>query len=165
MNNFERKLEHLHEETFLGLEFVNMICGKYIGGGSTRMVYEYRLDPRYVVKVEYAEATFGDNIIEWRIWDNVKHTTDGTKDWFAECLHISPNGRILVQRRTNPLHTKHENKLPEKIPAWFTDIKRDNFGWIGNQVVCHDYAYCLERFGYFALKNKWLNFKHQLDNH
>lgn len=153
------KLSYL-EDPILSLEIISSLCGELIGQGCYRDVYEYEIDPRYVIKVENSDGD-GSNWVEWRIWHTVKHTTDGTKDWFAPCSWISDNGRLLLQRKTQPLYSR-EKHIPEKIPAYFTDIKDSNFGWIGKQLVAHDYSLCLERFGYFALKNKMQPFKSKL---
>jgi len=40
---------------------------------------------------------------------------------------------------------KPNKPRPKEIPDFFTDIKWDNFGWIGNKFVCHDYGF-LYRF-------------------
>ena len=163
LQNLNRKLRYLNDVPTIGLEIIDFICGDFLGSGIHREVYDYNLDPKYVVKIDISEEC-GDNSIEWRIWNNVMHTTDGTKNWFAPCSWISTNGRIMLQRKTKPLYDKFKN-IPEKIPAYFTDIKPDNFGWIGNQIVAHDYAYCLERFGYFALNKKMQPFKKIVSNY
>lgn len=59
------------------------------------------------------------------------------KDWFAPVKWISPNGRILVMRKTEE---KPDKKRPDKVPDFLWDVKVDNFGWIGNNLVCHDYG-------------------------
>jgi len=163
MKDFKRKVDLIEKNPEIALEAIDLVCDEFIGSGCSRDVYVYGLDPRWVIKIAHSDQE-GDNWIEWRIWHNVKHTTDGTKDWFAPCSWISENGRILIQKRTKPLYSR-EKHIPEKIPAYFTDIKSDNFGWIGRRLVCHDYAHCLERFGYFALKNKMQHFKKILDQH
>ena len=141
-------------------DLIDLFCGEYIGSGTTRSVYVFRYDPEWVIKIENDNAC-GDNWAEWRVWSTVCHTTDGTKDWFAECGWISTGGKVMLQRRTKPLSTR-EKHIPEKIPAWFTDIKEDNFGWIGKKLVCHDYSLCIERFSYFALKpSKLIKFNYE----
>lgn len=52
----------------------------------------------------------------------------------------------MLQRKTKPIYT-----LPETLPSYFSDIKPDNFGMIGKQIVAHDYAFSLDRF--IALTN------------
>ena len=140
----------VQDRPFTNLDFIDLFCGEHLGSGVSRDVYVYQIDPRWVIKIETPDSE-GDNWAEWRVWNTVKYTTDGTKDWFAPCDWISRAGRVMLQKRTKPIETK-EKKIPEKIPAFFTDVKDSNFGWIGNQLVCHDYSHCIERFGYFALK-------------
>lgn len=115
-------------------DFIAMICGEHIGGGQYRAVYEHKLDPELVVKIE-AEGTFC-NVEEWRIWSEVRSIPQAAR-WFAPCEAISPGGTILIQRRTTPVQLK---RLPERIPYFFTDLKVGNWGRIGRRVVCHDYA-------------------------
>ncbi len=133
-------------------DFIGFFCGDYIGSGTTRSVYNFKYDSNWVIKIENGNAE-GDNWAEHRIWESIKYTTDGTKEWFAECGKISTNGKIMLQRKTKPLVSKY-SKIPDKIPVWFTDLKLDNFGWIGNQVVCHDYSFSLEIFGAIATRSK-----------
>lgn len=134
------KLQY-REDTVLTLELFSFLLGDYIGSGIHRDVYEYPLDDKYVIKVENKEG-WGENWAEFRIWQTVKGSEYAK--WFAESTWISSNGRVLMQRKTKPIWNS-KKKLPEKIPHFFTDIKEDNFGWIGNQLVCHDYSFCLER--------------------
>jgi len=68
----------------------------------------------------------------------------------------------MQQRKTQPLYSRHEKHIPDKIPAFFTDVKPDNWGWIGNQLVCHDYAHCLEKFTRVGLNNKMQPTKNKL---
>lgn len=148
----QTKFDYLVNRPEIGMEIINFVCGDLIGQGCYRDVFEYNLDDKFVVKI-CRENDASDNYVEWRIWNSVKYTTDGTKDWFAPCEWISTNGRVLLQRRTQPLSTK-EKLIPEKIPAYFTDVKAANFGWIGNKLVAHDYSHCLEKFGSFATNRK-----------
>jgi len=30
---------------------------------------------------------------------------------------------------------------PREVPEFFSDLKYDNWGWIGNKFVCHDYGF------------------------
>ena len=114
-------------------DFFFTFCGDLIGQGAFREVYEYALDPTYVVKIETAARSFS-NIQEWLIWNEVKWTPEVAK-WLAPCKLISPSGSILVQKRTRPA-----KNFPEKMPSWMTDFKRTNFGMLGSQFVAHDYG-------------------------
>ena len=72
---------------------------------------------------------------------NCIRTLPWLKDWHHK---YSDNGLIMMQRKTEEF-SKKEKKLPKKIPNYFTDVKQSNFGWIGNQLVCHDYSFALEK--------------------
>jgi hypothetical protein len=54
-------------------------------------------------------------------------------------LH-SPNGRVLIMRKTEPAP---KTAYPEKMPAFFSDFKRSNYGLLEGRLVCHDYGTCL----------------------
>jgi hypothetical protein len=124
--------------TFAHKELVQTMCGKLLGAGAARQVYENLLDPNMVFKFETEHGSF-QNIIEWETWDRVKATAHAK--WFAPCIAISPCGGLLVQRRTTPAAFH-----PEQIPAFFTDLKCTNFGVLFNadntpgHFVCHDYG-------------------------
>jgi len=92
------------------------------------------VDTTLVVKIEKYEAYF-QNVKEWAIWKEVEHTP--LAKWFAPCTHISNDGKILLQKK---VEIGRKKDYPEKIPSFFNDIKIDNFGFIGNQLVCFDYG-------------------------
>lgn len=114
-------------------DFCKMFCGKQIGYGVYRQVFEHKYDDSLVIKVEYADTTFFANAQEWAVWKEMSDT-DLAK-YFAPCVDISENGLILIQKKTKPLR-----KYPEMIPAFFTDTKRSNYGSINGKFCCHDYA-------------------------
>lgn len=132
-------------------EIFDMVLGEHIGSGSFRDVFHYSVDPSYVIKVENSKG-FGENWAEWRIWNAVQHTEYAK--WFAPTKSISENGKVLMQKKTKSFYSRSDKSVPDKIPAFFTDVKPDNFGWIGNQLVCHDYSHCLEMFSSFGLTKK-----------
>ena len=141
--------------TPIALDFVTSICGHYIGSGSYRSVFDYNLDDRYVVKIEPCNTNC--NMVEYMIWDEVKgliNNLEWVKKWFAPVKWISPNGRILIMRKTTQ---KPNKKMPEKIPAFLWDIRADNFGWIGKNFVCHDYGqfYNMIHYPKKMVKAKW----------
>lgn len=110
----------------------NLLCDDKIGYGASREVYSSRVLPDCVIKVETGIGKF-QNILEWETWDRVSQTEFAK--WFAPCEWISPNGVILIMKKTLPAH-----KYPDKIPAFFTDTKRTNFGVYKGNFVCHDYG-------------------------
>jgi hypothetical protein len=109
-----------------------LLCGRHIGKGAFRNVFECGFDPSLVVKVESEQRSFS-NVMEWEVWHSVVETE--FEKWFAPVVQISPNGSVLLQRRTTPVL-----KWPERIPSFFTDIKRANFGMFNGNFVCHDYG-------------------------
>lgn len=119
-------------------DFVTSICGKFIGSGVYRSVFEYNLDSRFVVKIEPRNTNC--NIVEHMIWDEVRglcNDMEWIKNWFAPVEWISQNGCILLMRKTTQVSNKER---PEKVPKFFCDVHLNNFGWIGKNYVCHDYG-------------------------
>lgn len=123
-----------HDDNVVHRDAFRMLTGKRLGGGMSREVYECELFPDCVVKVEDS-AGFFQNVIEWETWSRVRGTA--YERWFAPCRWISPNGSILIMARTTELR---EHELPKRMPVFLTDFKRQNYGRLGRQVVCHDYG-------------------------
>lgn len=113
-------------------------CGPLIAQGLNRDVYECKHDPKWVVKIQRTQNF--DNIIEWKIWNAFYHAPDHRK-WFADCLTTTESGLVLIQKRVT--HGAIED-YPKKVPAYFTDFKIQNYGWIGKRFVCCDYSNSLE---------------------
>lgn len=119
-------------------DLITSLCGKRLGSGYYRAVHEYNMDNRYVIKLE--DGASSCNMTEYLMWKELEHLCGDlawVKKWFAPVKWISPNGRVLVMRKTSE---KPDKKRPEKVPNFLWDVKWDNFGWIGNQFVCHDYG-------------------------
>lgn len=116
-------------------EFIDTFCGKLIGHGYSRQVYEYKLDSSLVIKIETCinVSKYFQNVIEYDTWINIKDT-DLSK-WFAPCVYISYNGNVLIQKKTNPV-----KKYPDMIPIFLTDTKKQNYGMYKGKFVCHDYG-------------------------
>lgn len=120
--------------TTIAKDLFSLICGPKIGQGAFREVYASNTNPKVVVKFEGREGNF-DNIIEHEVWQRIQNTEFAR--WFAPVRHISACGTILVQDRTEPLAM---SELPARIPAFFTDLKRQNWGRLNGKIVCHDYG-------------------------
>lgn len=113
----------------------NLLCGDKLGSGIHRQVFSCRLRPELVVKVENAEWRYFANVYEQRIWDTAPKEV---RKWLAPCEYLSPDGRILLQRRCDPVPIDY--KLPKMLPKCFSDIKISNFGILNGSLVCLDYA-------------------------
>lgn len=120
----------------------NLLCDDFIARGVYRDVFSCRLNPDWVVKVELDKGSWRSfaNVHEHKFWDENQFYPK-VADWLAPCRFISPDGRILIQDRARI--AKASDNLPEAIPAFFTDLKPSNFGWIGERFVCVDYAFHL----------------------
>lgn len=130
-------------------DLILSLCGKKIGSGTYRTVYNYNFHEKYVIKLEPNNTDC--NVSEYILWDEIqglKGDLAWVKDWFAPVLWMSPNGKILVMEKTseNPKNKKLER--PREVPAFFTDLKYDNWGWIGNRFVCHDYGFLFKFIKY-----------------
>lgn len=118
-------------------EAFNLMCGELIGTGISRKVFDCRLKPGYVVKVEEGSHSF-ENVAEWLTWQEVVFTK--ASKWFARCEWISPNGRILIMERTRPALRAER---PRRVPTWASDLKLSNWGvavFQDQHFVCHDYG-------------------------
>ena len=114
-------------------------CGELIASGLNRDVYECKHDANWVVKIQ--KTTNFDNVLEYKLWDAYYHAPE-YKKWLAECLTITETGLVLYQRK---VEHKSIEFYPDKVPCWFTDFKIQNFGWIGKNFVCCDYAGSFDR--------------------
>jgi hypothetical protein len=114
-------------------------CGKHLGGGIGREVFALRGDTSKVLK--FGCNAGNQNIIEYELW-NVVESNKKLAPWFAPCYDISGLGLWMLQARTHPIE---KADLPKKVPAIFTDLKAENWGWLNNRPVCHDYGTVLCR--------------------
>lgn len=116
----------------------NLLChDKPIGSGAFREVFVCRLNNDWVVKVEkdHDWRNF-QNVLEMNIWSEFREVKS-VAQWLAPCRFMSPNGRILIQDRCAPLRA---DEMPNKLPAFLTDVKYENFGKLNGRVVCVDYG-------------------------
>lgn len=120
------------------LDFLNLLAGRQLGrGGMSRKVFELPLNEKYAVKIEEGDGMF-QNVMENEFWNTVEHTKQAK--WFAPVHSISPNGRVLIMRKTEPAPS---SAYPKMMPAFFTDFKKSNYGLLDGRLVCHDYGTCL----------------------
>lgn len=115
----------------------NMLCGKLLGEGIHRSVFECNIRPDLVVKVENENRRYFANVFEQQFWDSYQYC-DAVKKWLAPCEFLSPDGRILLQKKCDPVPDSY--KLPKVMPEFLTDLKRANFGLLDGRLVCVDYA-------------------------
>ncbi len=131
----------------------NLLCGDKIGEGVHRTVFACRLHDDLVVKVE-AEPAFRyfANVLEMKFWSDADKWMRG---WLAPCRYLSPDGRILLQDRCDPVPSDFDFVMPERVPAFLTDLKRGNFGMLKGNLVCVDYAMVIPAYGRCMKKADW----------
>lgn len=115
-------------------DFINLFCDKLIGSGSARYVYDCSMDKTVVIKVETGAESF-QNQMEWKLWNEVKDTP--FEKYFAPCVHISPCGTVLIQKKVEMIPKKD---YPDRVPHFFYDRKYQNYGLYEKRFVCFDYG-------------------------
>jgi hypothetical protein len=123
------------DHRFRGLD--TLVLGDKLGNGISRDVFVFKVNEEFVVKVEHEDSGLFQNVTEWALWDALQYDKE-LSQLFAPCHQISDCGRFLLQKRVKqPL--AHE-KLPKKLPCFFTDTKVENFGMLNGRVVACDYG-------------------------
>ena len=119
--------------------FMEMFISRHpIGVGASRVVFPLWMDfgknenKDLVIKIAY-EKDVSFNVNEYETWQAVVHTEHSK--WFAPVISMSKCGKLLIQKRTEPITIP-----PEKIPAYMTDVKLSNWGMLNGKPVCHDYG-------------------------
>lgn len=141
VNISSHEVELFKGDWFLLPDLFDFMCGKNVGNGNYRSVYECGFDSTLVVKIEKCSApdkSFGFyNVAEWDVWHNINRRYKEYAKFLAPCIRISQCGRLLLQQKTIPVLRED---LPKKIPYFLADTKIENWGKIGKKIVCHDYA-------------------------
>lgn len=114
-------------------DLVNLVCGEKIAQGAYRTVFEYRINPAWVIK--HDNRNNHSNIFEHALWNEMIGTK--LEQWLAPVEWISDDGYWLIQRRTEPIR---RDELPAQVPAIFCDMKLENWGMLDGRPVCHDYG-------------------------
>lgn len=130
----QEHVERCFQHNQLALEAFGFLCGDYVGQGAFRTVFEYGPDPSKVVKVELGDQSF-HNVMEHYVWQRVKDCDHAR--WFAPVLHISPCGSILLMEKAEDMLSSH---LPDRVPAYLTDMAPRNWGRYKGRPVCRDYG-------------------------
>lgn len=137
-------------------DLIKVLVGKRIDGGQFREVFEYGPNPKkWVIKIATHELS--SNVVEAKVWYEAQGLNSDlqiVKDWLAPVKFISPDSRVLVMRRTQPIEMKD---LPKKLPSFVNwDVKPENFGMLDGRLVCHDYG-CFYQWIDFDTKMSKLN--------
>lgn len=114
-----------------------LLCGKKLGDGFNRNVYECNIMEDWVVKIERSDSDDFANVRERAFWREYEGDKTISK-WLAPCGDISNDGRIMLQRKVQPLPKGYV--VPRTLPEFLTDVKLSNFGLLDGKLVCVDYA-------------------------
>jgi hypothetical protein len=131
-------------------DLMDMMAGEFLGAGIYRSVYNFLPDPTLVLKVETDPSSFA-NIREYQMWSTYSYDKKLSK-WFAPCVHLSPRGQFLLQKKVGPIDGR---KMPDKVPAMIEDGHLGNWGIYEDRVVCCDYGN--NRSHNIAAKAKFVN--------
>lgn len=148
----------IRKDLALNLDMLGSILGKEIGEGYSRKVFEHRQDSSLVIKLATCSEGVLSNCTEATLWlDHIVYlrgNLEWVKNWFAPVTYVSPNYNVLIMKKTEQ---KPHKKRPSEVPNFMSDVKSDNFGWIGNKFVCHDYGFIS---GFLNYKNKFKKVSH-----
>lgn len=123
-----------HFQSTLSKDVRDMLIGESIAYGAHRHVFNHASDATLVVKLEDIAKHFY-NVNEWQAWERIRYTPFAK--WFAPCVDISPCGTVLLMKKAKAVTAE---ELPKLVPAFFTDLKAENWGKLGKRFVCVDYG-------------------------
>lgn len=132
-----RELDLFKSDYLLLGDMLTLFLGGNIGEGTTRVVYNYPPDKRYVIKIDKELKGF-NNIREYELWNDLKYMDHKSLEFLAPIYQISEGGKWMLQRKTTPI--KDFKHFPKRIPGFLNDVKIENWGMLGGKLVCHDYA-------------------------
>jgi hypothetical protein len=118
------------------LRYIEGLIGEEIGRGRTRRVFTVKDDLQFVIKQDISEE--GANAAEYANYKMACFL--GFREWLAPVVFLSQNGKYLVQFKCEKIRKEDIEKMPKKVPSFFKDLKRHNWGFFGGQFVCFDYA-------------------------
>lgn len=134
----------------------NLLCDDFIATGTYRSVYTCRLNPAWVVKVELDKGDWRSfaNVLEHELWTKNQYC-ERVARWLAPCRFLSTDGRILIQDKATIAKDHQIDELPKELPAFLTDLKPSNFGWIDGKFVCVDYSMHIDNISTKLKKVNW----------
>lgn len=128
----------------VAMDLLDLVIGERIGYGAYREVFEYALNPEWVIKIARSDEGIHHNILEFKFYQNLD---EQERKHFATIEWMSPGGNAIIQQRVDPipLQVDLELELPD---VW--DIKRENMGYVKGVPVIVDLG--LTQFEKYSLK-------------
>ena len=114
---------------------ISFFLGEKLGSGCYRDVFDFFWNKNYVIKIAISTEGRQENLLESRIHDCMLETN--YIKHFAKVLGVSASGEFLIMEKAEK---RPPSQYPEKVPHFFSDLKYDNYGWIGKRFVCFDYG-------------------------
>ncbi len=128
-------IDAIMNNSIVSTEFFRAMLGDLIGEGRDRYVFQSITNKNEVIKFDMSACN--SNVLEWDCWLAVKNNPKISK-WFAPVVKMSPCGRVLIMKKADM--NRDREKYPKLLPDFFDDVKYNNFGYIGKQIVCVDYG-------------------------
>lgn len=120
------------------------ICGKLLGKGKTRRVFEHKENSLWVIKVQKKQSKY-NNKVEWNFWNAIKDKEFSCL--FCPCISLNLEGDLIMMRceKAKPtiadrmtINLKIRNALGPKPK----DVMRQtNFGILDGNLVLIDYGH------------------------
>ena len=108
-------------ESELKTTFLHMMVDKLIHAGSSRHVYDM---PEFDAVLKVDIGYDWQNMREWMTWSDAKGTP--LQPWLAPCILISQSGKLLIQKKTKPIHGM---ELPKQVPPSSDACSEHPFRW------------------------------------
>lgn len=124
------------------------IIGKYIDRGKHRKVYEYLPDNNWVVKINKPIIDIREdaNSAEFFYYQLLKK--HNLHHFLFKCKY-DEFGNFIMKKCT-----KKVKAGKYKIPGFFVDIKRKNWGMNGEQIACLDYSWFLDLKNQYTMRTE-----------
>lgn len=133
MTEKNKAILHIMDDPIVTIDLMQHLIGDYIGCGQFRYVFDYTKGA--VIKIDIGNVLA--NSAEWHTWVEIEEHPDVAK-WFAPVIRCSEGGKLLIMQKADM--NRPIEDYPTEIPDFFCDVKKQNFGFIGKQLVCVDYA-------------------------
>jgi len=88
------------------IEKYSIPCGKFLGQGATRTVFEHKHNPDWCIKVCHKKGTTtqgANNIIEWNVWHGLD---EERKKFLVKPISIHEDGVYIIMEKGIPVSLK-----------------------------------------------------------
>lgn len=119
---------------------VKDVIGEKIGQGHYREVFQYTLEPKFIIKKIRKRADCQhENITEYTNWRNLREIAS-ISELLVPVEDISVCGRYLLMLKTEPIMNLKVNSLPKYVPVGYCDGHLDQLSRLNKRTIIHDYG-------------------------